>query len=168
MPRTGLNLRRCYATWRHCVTSTGARAPRANRGHEQRGTRFAVVVQSDSLPLSTLLVAPTSTSARAASFRPRILPTESLPACWRSRQRPSTPHGSATRSGSSASMNFDRLTQRCESSWSCSNPAVHRGWVRPRRRPTPEHACGELIRMCPYARDQAHRRGGRDGGLGTS
>ena len=48
-------------------------APRANRGHEQRGTRFAVVVQSDSLPLSTLLVAPTSTSARAASFRPEIL-----------------------------------------------------------------------------------------------
>jgi mRNA interferase MazF len=30
-------------------------------------------VQSDSLPLSTLLVAPTSTSARAASFRPEIL-----------------------------------------------------------------------------------------------
>jgi mRNA interferase MazF len=31
------------------------------------------VVQSDSLPLSTLLVAPTSTSARAASFRPEII-----------------------------------------------------------------------------------------------
>jgi mRNA interferase MazF len=31
-----------------------------------------VVVQSDDLPLSTLLVAPTSTSARAASFRPEI------------------------------------------------------------------------------------------------
>jgi mRNA interferase MazF len=31
------------------------------------------VVQSDALPLSTLLVAPTSTSARAASFRPEIL-----------------------------------------------------------------------------------------------
>jgi mRNA interferase MazF len=30
-------------------------------------------VQSDSLPLSTLLVAPTSTSARAASFRPEIV-----------------------------------------------------------------------------------------------
>jgi mRNA interferase MazF len=49
------------------------RAPRSSRGHEQRGPRFAVVVQSDSLPLSTLLVAPTSTSARAASFRPEIL-----------------------------------------------------------------------------------------------
>jgi len=48
-------------------------APRASRGHEQRGPRFAVVVQSESLPLSTLLVAPTSTSARAASFRPEIV-----------------------------------------------------------------------------------------------
>ena len=46
------------------------KAPRGSRGHEQRGPRCAVVVQSDSLPLSTLLVAPTSTSARAASFRP--------------------------------------------------------------------------------------------------
>jgi len=42
------------------------------RGHEQRGNRYAVVVQSDLLPLSTLLVAPTSTSARPTSFRPEI------------------------------------------------------------------------------------------------
>lgn len=48
------------------------RASRDVRGHEQSGTRYAVVVQSDDLPLSTLLVAPTSTSARAASFRPEI------------------------------------------------------------------------------------------------
>jgi mRNA interferase MazF len=31
-----------------------------------------VVVQSDLLPLSTWLVAPTSTSARPASFRPEV------------------------------------------------------------------------------------------------
>lgn len=48
------------------------RGPRGSRGHEQRGARYAVVVQSDLLPLSTLLVAPTSTSARPASFRPEI------------------------------------------------------------------------------------------------
>jgi mRNA interferase MazF len=48
------------------------RAPRDTRGHEQSGQRFAVVVQSDDLPLSTWLVAPTSTSARAASFRPEV------------------------------------------------------------------------------------------------
>lgn len=43
------------------------------RGHEQRGARFAVVVQADDLlGLSTVLVAPTSTSARAATFRPAI------------------------------------------------------------------------------------------------
>jgi len=48
------------------------RAPRNTRGHEQRHHRYAVVVQSDQLPLSTWLVAPTSTSARAASFRPEV------------------------------------------------------------------------------------------------
>ena len=47
-------------------------APRGSRGHEQSGSRFAVVVQSDQLPLSTWLVAPTSTSARDASFRPEV------------------------------------------------------------------------------------------------
>lgn len=48
------------------------KAPKNTRGHEQRGSRYAVVVQSDLLPLSTWLVAPTSTSARPASFRPEI------------------------------------------------------------------------------------------------
>lgn len=48
------------------------KAPRDARGHEQRGPRLAVVVQSDLLPLSTWLVAPTSTSAQPASFRPEI------------------------------------------------------------------------------------------------
>ena len=48
-------------------------APRGARGHEQRGARFAVVVQADELlDLSTVLVSPTSTSARPASFRPAI------------------------------------------------------------------------------------------------
>ena len=46
---------------------------REARGHEQRGARYAVVVQADEfLELSTTLVAPTSTSARPASFRPTI------------------------------------------------------------------------------------------------
>lgn len=48
-------------------------APRATRGREQRGARYAVVVQADEfLGLSTVLVAPTSTGARAASFRPVV------------------------------------------------------------------------------------------------
>jgi mRNA interferase MazF len=42
------------------------------RGSEQAGARFAVVVQSDDLPLSTLLIAPTSASARPARFRPEV------------------------------------------------------------------------------------------------
>ena len=42
-------------------------------GHEQAGERFAVVVQADELlPRSVVLVAPTSRSARPASFRPEI------------------------------------------------------------------------------------------------
>lgn len=48
-------------------------APRGARGHEQRGARYGVVVQSEELlALSTVLVAPTSTQARPASFRPPI------------------------------------------------------------------------------------------------
>lgn len=48
------------------------KSPRGARGHEQRGKRYAVVLQSDLLPLSTWLVAPTSRSAHSASFRPEV------------------------------------------------------------------------------------------------
>ncbi len=48
------------------------KAPKDARGHEQTGARFAVVVQSDDLPLSTWIVAPTSTGRREATFRPEI------------------------------------------------------------------------------------------------
>jgi len=49
------------------------RVPRGTRGAEQRGVRFAVVVQADELlALSTVLVAPTSTSAPPRSFRPTV------------------------------------------------------------------------------------------------
>ena len=42
-------------------------------GHEQQGERFGVVVQADEmLPRSVVLVAPTSRSARPASFRPEV------------------------------------------------------------------------------------------------
>jgi mRNA interferase MazF len=48
------------------------RMPRA-QGHEQRGRQFGVVVQANEfLPRSVVLVAPTSRSARPASFRPEI------------------------------------------------------------------------------------------------
>jgi mRNA interferase MazF len=48
-------------------------APRVARGREQRGARYVVVVQADEfLHLSTTIVAPTSTSALPASFRPVI------------------------------------------------------------------------------------------------
>ncbi len=42
-------------------------------GHEQHGIRFGVVVQADEfLPRSVVIVAPTSRSARPASFRPPV------------------------------------------------------------------------------------------------
>lgn len=43
-------------------------------GREQSGRRYAVIVQSDDLGLlNTLVVIPTSTSARPATFRPEII-----------------------------------------------------------------------------------------------
>jgi mRNA interferase MazF len=48
------------------------RLPRG-KGQEQPGKRFGVVVQSDALlPRSVALIAPTSISARPASFRPEV------------------------------------------------------------------------------------------------
>ncbi len=42
-------------------------------GREQHGPRYAIVVQADALlGLSTVLVAPTSRSALAATFRPEV------------------------------------------------------------------------------------------------
>lgn len=42
-------------------------------GHEQQDRRYGVIVQAyELLPRSVVLVAPTSLSARAASFRPEV------------------------------------------------------------------------------------------------
>jgi mRNA interferase MazF len=47
--------------------------PSTRRGHQQAGARYGVVLQTDDLSvLSTVIVAPTSTSARPAVFRPAI------------------------------------------------------------------------------------------------
>ena len=48
------------------------RSDKDTTGHEQRGHRYAVAIQSDGILLSTLIVAPTSTSAQPAIFRPEI------------------------------------------------------------------------------------------------
>ena len=43
------------------------------RGHEQAGRRFGVVLQADELlALSTVIIAPASTQALPASFRPEV------------------------------------------------------------------------------------------------
>ncbi|MGQ0679964.1 MAG: type II toxin-antitoxin system PemK/MazF family toxin [Actinomycetota bacterium] len=47
--------------------------PPRKPGHEQQGRRYGVIVQANELlPRSVVLVAPTSVSARQASFRPEI------------------------------------------------------------------------------------------------
>jgi mRNA interferase MazF len=47
--------------------------PRGRLGREQAGARYGVIVQADALlGLSTVLVAPTATRARPATFRPVI------------------------------------------------------------------------------------------------
>jgi mRNA interferase MazF len=48
------------------------RSDKEATGHEQRGPRYAVAIQSDGVLLSTMIVAPTSTSAQPAIFRPQI------------------------------------------------------------------------------------------------
>jgi len=45
---------------------------RNTKGNEQSGRRYAVILQSNDLPLSTVVIAPTSTNRSAASFRPEI------------------------------------------------------------------------------------------------
>ena len=62
--------RKVLVGWRaSCVViSIGSEAPRGARGSEQQGSRYAVIVQSDDLMLSTVLVAPTSRSAPPRSF----------------------------------------------------------------------------------------------------
>lgn len=48
------------------------RANHHAKGHEQRGRRYVVVLQSDALMLSTVLAAPTSTRSWDASFHVSI------------------------------------------------------------------------------------------------
>ncbi len=70
---------RCW-NWRHLWRVSVLRGDvyelrlRKGMGNEQRGRRFGVIVQADVLlPRSVVLMAPTSTSARPASFRPELV-----------------------------------------------------------------------------------------------
>ncbi len=94
-------------------------APRGVRGREQRGARYAVVVQADEfLGLSTVLVAPTSTSARPASFRPVITLEGSRRASSSSRRQSSTRNDSVAPAGTSRLPSSAPSTRR-----SCSSSA---------------------------------------------
>ena len=82
-------------------------APKGAKGHEQRGSRYAVVVQADELlGLSTVLVSPTSASARPATFRPVIELNGQEPASWSSRRRSLTRNVWAEAPGGSMRPSF--------------------------------------------------------------
>ncbi len=71
----GAKCSRSQLSWRACVLRGDIHEFRPSRGvgHEQSGRRYAVIVQANELrPRSVVLVAPTSLSAKAASFRPEI------------------------------------------------------------------------------------------------
>ena len=46
---------------------------KGRRGHEQGGGRFAVIIQSDDVLRSTVIVAPTSTSSAPGLIRPEVV-----------------------------------------------------------------------------------------------
>lgn len=72
---TGARCEKSRPSWRACVLRGDVHVlgPPQRRGHEQQGRRFGVVVQANELlPRSVVLVAPTSRSARPASFRPEV------------------------------------------------------------------------------------------------
>src|SRR5262245_47068767 len=62
-------------SWSRCVQRGDVYRFKVTKGvgHEQHGERYGVVVQSDvMLPRSVVVVAPTSRSAKPASFRPQV------------------------------------------------------------------------------------------------
>jgi mRNA interferase MazF len=72
---TGARCSRLLTSWKACVLRGDIHRlrPLPGRGHEQHGERYGVVVQANELlPRSVVLIAPTSQSARPASFRPEL------------------------------------------------------------------------------------------------
>jgi mRNA interferase MazF len=61
-------------TWSPCVRGDlyPVKGIKDRGGHEQRGPRFAVALQSDDLLLSTVIVALTSTSCAPSMNRPEV------------------------------------------------------------------------------------------------
>jgi hypothetical protein len=86
--------------------------PPKGTGHERRGRRYGVIVQSDALlPRSVVLVAPTSLIAKPASFRPEIDLLGKPPESWWNKPELSTPGDSATWSDASAQSSSGELTK---------------------------------------------------------
>ncbi|MEU8197392.1 type II toxin-antitoxin system PemK/MazF family toxin [Microbispora amethystogenes] len=100
------------------------RAPRGAVGHEQRGERFAIVLQSDGFALSTLVVAPTSTSAGRAVFRPEIEVEGKTTRVLVDQLSAVTPPGSVTSPAASTLTRCMRSTSRCAAVCSIDSPLM--------------------------------------------
>lgn len=74
IPTIVAKLSRLPTSWRACVLRGDVFELRLPRGHgQQHGRRYGVVVQANELlPRSVVLIAPSSRSARQASFRPEV------------------------------------------------------------------------------------------------
>ena len=116
-----------------------APVPRGTRGHEQRGARYAVIVQADEfLDLSTVLIAPTSTSARrTVSARDHPRPAgDTRPCRADDGRRPAAPRPISR-------------TPRCK------RAACRRR--RPHARPRPVNGHAEVLRQETLAERRADR-----------
>ena len=78
------------------------------RGHEQRGSRYAVVLQASDLDLSTVIVAPTSTAALVTAFRPEVTVRSTRTAVLVEQLRAVDRRRIGTKVGS---LNYDELNQ---------------------------------------------------------
>jgi len=99
------------------------RLPRGGMGAEQRGARYAVVVQADELlALSTVLVSPTSVSAPPRSFRPAIEIDGTSTRVLVEQTTAISRNGSANRSADSPSANSANSTPRSPLFLGCDRP----------------------------------------------
>ena len=106
--------------------------PRGAIGHEQKGRRYGVVLQSSDLArLSTVIVAPTSASAQATQSARRSLFADARRACSSSNSGPSIATDLRGLSDISRCTNWQAWRRRSRSSSDCTKPVPATGGCRP-------------------------------------
>ena len=106
------------------------RSQRGLRGHEQRGSRFAVIVQNDALlAMSTVIVAPTSTGGCPTSFASADRDRRSAHGCDGRPHRVCRPVEDR-RLRRACSPGANRWTSTERWSWFSASRAERDGWAR--------------------------------------